>query len=132
MKKTKEYEMATYSEPLEEVVIDIDFAKLVDSKPKHSGLKRLPWYYLVLIASTGFATVNVIMVNLAQHSMMTQYYNYNLGGVIVCLTYFVIKHFGRHRHALLDSKPPRKILTDPETDKFDVKMFLVIVLSAVN
>jgi hypothetical protein len=70
-------------------------------------LKRLPWYYLVLIASTGFATVNVIMVNLAQHSMMTQYYNYNLGGVIVCLTYFAIKHFGRHRHALLDSKPPR-------------------------
>ena len=42
-----------------------DFDKLVTEKPRKRGLASCNWVYLVLIASVGFATCNIIMANLA-------------------------------------------------------------------
>jgi hypothetical protein len=86
-----------------------NFDKLVTEPPKLRGLASCNWAILVLTASAGFATCNIIMGDLAMRGMMTQYFNYNVGGVFVCLMYFIAKYLFREKDALLDrsAKPER-------------------------
>jgi hypothetical protein len=63
---SNEYELTSRSnQTLEEVILDADFDRLVQDKPRGYGLKDCHWVLLVLSASVCFATCNIFMADLA-------------------------------------------------------------------
>ena len=50
---------------------------------------------------------------------------------MITSAYFIATAFTKREEGLLDSNQPRKLLIDPQTNKFDFKMVLMLILAAI-
>ena len=50
---------------------------------------------------------------------------------MITSAYFIATAFTKREEGLLDSNQPRKLFIDPQTNKFDFKMVIMLILAAI-